>query len=90
MKKRMKLLIVSFLLLILNIVYSSYVKYEHYKQAKMLLEIKNLKAKNLELEASITSMLNYYAAKDYAKNSGYQSISWENISFLNQNAPKHQ
>lgn len=74
----------------INIVYSSYVKYEHYKQAKMLLEIKNLKTKNLELEASITSMLNYYAVKDYAKSYGYQYISWNNITFLDQNASKHK
>ncbi len=84
MKKRMKLLILSFMLLIVNILYSSYVKYEHYKQAKMIIKIKDLKAKNLELEAYITSKINYYSVKDYAQNKDYQPVSWNNISFLNQ------
>jgi hypothetical protein len=83
MKRRMKLLIVSFLLLILNILYSSYVKYEHYKQAKMIVKIKDLKAENLELEAYITNKINYYSVKDFAEGKNYQPVSWNDITFLN-------
>lgn len=84
MKKRMKLLTVSFLLLIVNILYSSYVKYEHYKQAKMIIKIKDLKTKNLELEAYITNKINYYSVKDFAKGKDYQPVSWNDITFLTQ------
>lgn len=80
----MKLLIFSFALLIFNILYSSYVKYEHYKQAKMIIKIKDLKAKNLELEAYITDKINYYSVKDFAKGKNYQPVSWGDITFLNQ------
>jgi len=77
------LLAFSFMLLILNIVYSSYVKYEHYKQASTIVKIKDLKTKNLELEAYITNKINYYSVKDFADGKDYKPVSWDNISFLN-------
>ncbi len=81
----MKLFFISFLLIFLNMIYAAYTKRVYSEQAKDIIKIKQLKAQNLELEAYISSKVNYYTALNFAEQKGYKPISWSDITSLPRN-----
>ncbi|MCS7084071.1 MAG: hypothetical protein NZL90_03690 [Aquificaceae bacterium] len=78
----MRLYFISAILLILNVIYSSFalkVAREHAKKVSLLKQQIELQSK---LRLEIQSYINYKTARDYANRKRYVSIDWNRVKLL--------
>ncbi len=78
----MKYLIWAFLLLLFNLLYSSYSLNVARDYAKKVSELKREKERSLTLKAEIEKHINYKTVKSYAKSSGLSPIDWSRIKVV--------
>ncbi|WPM31572.1 hypothetical protein IAE16_07035 [Hydrogenobacter sp. T-2] len=78
----MKYLILASLLLMFNLLYSSYSLNVARDYAKKVSELKREKERSLTLKAEIEKHINYKTVKSYAESSGLSPIDWSRIKVV--------
>jgi|GEM_PF-765203 len=78
----MRYLLLAFLLLLFNLLYSAYSLNVARDYAKKVSELKKEKERSLTLKAEIEKHINYKTVKSYAESSGLSTIDWSRIKVV--------
>lgn len=78
----MKYFVAGILLLIVNLIYSSYAIYVSKDYAKKLSQLKLEKEKNLKLKAQIEKNVNYTSVKSYVEKAGFSPVDWSQVRVI--------
>lgn len=78
----MKYFFASFLLLLLNFLYSAYSLNVAKEYAKKVSELKRERERGILLKAEIEKHVNYKTVKNYAESAGFRPVDWSKVKVV--------